>query len=79
VALGQAACRAGKRVRFCTAAALVNQLEEAQKQYRLERLLAALGKVDLLIVDELGYLSFSRSGRSCCSRCSPTATSGAAS
>jgi DNA replication protein DnaC len=62
VALGQAACRAGKRVRFCTAAALVNQLEEAQKQYRLERLLAALGKVDLLIVDELGYLSFSRSG-----------------
>ena len=62
IALGQAACRAGKRVRFCTAAALVNQLEEAQKQYRLERLLAALGKVDLLIVDELGYLSFSRSG-----------------
>jgi len=62
VALGQAACRNGKRVRFFTAAALVNQLEEAQKQYRLERLLSALEKVDLLIVDELGYLSFSRSG-----------------
>lgn len=62
VALGQAACRAGKRVRFFTAATLVNQLEEAQKQYRLERLLSALEKVDLLIVDELGYLSFSRSG-----------------
>ena len=62
VALGQAACRAGKRVRFCTAAALVNQLEEAQKQYRLDRLLSALEKVDLLIVDEVGYLSFSRSG-----------------
>jgi DNA replication protein DnaC len=31
VALGQAACRAGKRVRFCTAATLVNQLEESQK------------------------------------------------
>lgn len=62
VALGQAACRAGKRVRFLTAATLVNQLEEAQKQYRLERLLSALEKVDLLIVDELGYLSFSRSG-----------------
>ena len=62
IALGQGACRVGKRVRFCTAAALVNQLEEAQKQYRLERLLAALAKVDLLIVDELGYLSFSRSG-----------------
>lgn len=62
VALGQAACRAGKRVRFFTAATLVNQLEEAQKQYRLERLLSALEKVDLLIVDELGYLSFSRAG-----------------
>ncbi len=49
-------------MRFCTAATLVNQLEEAQKQYRLERLLAALAKVDLLIVEELGYLSFSRSG-----------------
>jgi len=62
VALGQAACRSGKRVRCFTAAALVNQLEEAQKQYRLERLLSALEKVELLIVDELGYLSFSRAG-----------------
>jgi DNA replication protein DnaC len=62
VALGQAACRTGKRVKFYTAQALVNQLEEAQKNYRLERVLAMLGKVDLLIVDELGYISFSRSG-----------------
>jgi DNA replication protein DnaC len=62
VALGQAACRAGKRVRFFTAATLVNQLEESQKQYRLERMLSALEKLDLLIVDELGYLSFSRGG-----------------
>jgi DNA replication protein DnaC len=62
VALGQAACRVGQRVRFFTAAGLVNQLEEAQKQYRLERLMSALEKTDLLIVDELGYLSFSRGG-----------------
>ncbi len=62
VALGQAACRGGQRVRFCTAAGLVNQLEEAQKQYRLERMLSALDRVDLLVVDELGYLSFSRAG-----------------
>jgi DNA replication protein DnaC len=62
VSLGQAACRVGKRVRFFTAATLVNQLEEAQKQYRLERLMSALEKLDLLIVDELGYLSFSRGG-----------------
>jgi len=62
IALGLAACREGKRVKFYTAAALVNQLEEAQKQYRLERMLTMLGKIDLLIVDELGYISFSRSG-----------------
>lgn len=62
VALGQAACRAGKRVKFYTAQALVNQLEEAQKNYRLERMLTMLNKVELLIVDELGYISFSRGG-----------------
>jgi DNA replication protein DnaC len=62
IALGQAACRQGKRVRFFTAATLVNALEEAQKQYRLDRLLAQLDKADLLLIDELGYLSFSRGG-----------------
>jgi DNA replication protein DnaC len=62
VALGQAACRFGKRVKFYTAQALVNQLEEAQKNYRLERTLAMLAKIELLIVDELGYISFSRGG-----------------
>ena len=62
VALGLAACRQGKRVRFCTAAALVTRLEEAQKQYQLERVLKQLDRTDLLICDELGYLSFSRAG-----------------
>jgi DNA replication protein DnaC len=62
IALGQAACRQGKRVRFFTAATLVNALEEAQKQYHLDRLLAQLDKADLLVIDELGYLSFSRGG-----------------
>jgi len=61
-ALGLAACRQGRRVRFFTAAALVNRLEEAQKQYQLERFLCQLDKTDLLICDELGYLSFSRTG-----------------
>lgn len=61
-ALGLAACRQGRRVRFFTAATLVNRLEEAQKQYRLDRFLTGLDKTDLLICDELGYLSFSRSG-----------------
>ena len=61
-ALGLAACRAGQRVRFFTAAALVTALEEAQKHYQLDRFLSQLERVDLLICDELGYLSFSRAG-----------------
>lgn len=61
-ALGLAACRQGKRVRFTTAAALVTRLEEAQKQYQLDRVLTQLNRTDLLICDELGYLSFSRVG-----------------
>jgi DNA replication protein DnaC len=62
VGLGLAACRQGRRVRFFTAAALVNHLEEAQKQYQLDRFLTQLDKADLLVCDELGYLSFSRAG-----------------
>jgi DNA replication protein DnaC len=54
--------RQGKKVRFYTAAALVTRLEEAQKQYLLERVLGQLDRADLLICDELGYLSFSRTG-----------------
>ena len=62
IALGLAACRLGRRVRFFTAANLVTRLEEAQKAYQLDRFLAQLDKADLLICDELGYLSFGRSG-----------------
>jgi DNA replication protein DnaC len=62
IASGVALCRLGLRVRFATAAALVTELETAQQQHRLDRLLANLERFDLLIVDELGYLSFSRAG-----------------
>lgn len=59
IACGLAACRLGKRVRFFTAASLVQKLEQAQKQFTLERFQKQLDKTDLLICDELGYLSFS--------------------
>lgn len=62
IALGLAACRNAKRVRFTTAASLVNQLEEARQAYQLERVLGQLDRIDLLILDELGYLTFSASG-----------------
>jgi DNA replication protein DnaC len=57
IALGQAACRQGFRVRFFTAADLVSQLEKAQKQYALDRFLGQLERAHLLICDELGYVS----------------------
>lgn len=61
-ALGRAACHEGLRVRFYTAAQLVTRLEEAQEHHGLERLLSQLDRTELLILDELGYLSFSRRG-----------------
>src|SRR5204862_459158 len=61
-ALGLAACRQLKRVRFFTAAGLVTQLEEAAQQHRLDRFLGQLDRADLLICDALGYLSFRRAG-----------------
>ena len=53
ISLGLAACRESLRVHYFTAAALVNLLEEKQKQYQLDRLLGQLDRVDLLICDEL--------------------------
>ena len=62
IALGNSAARHGHKVRFFTAAGLVNLLEEKQKNYQLDRFLNQLDRTDLLICDELGYLSFSRAG-----------------
>ena len=52
----------GLRVRFFTAAELVSQLEKEQKQYTLDRFLGQLERADLLICDELGYVTLSRGG-----------------
>lgn len=62
ISLGQAACRAGHRVRFFTAAELVSLLEKEQKQFTLDRFLRQLDRVHLLIIDELGYMSMSKGG-----------------
>jgi DNA replication protein DnaC len=62
VALGQAACRAGLRVRFFTAAELVSRLEKEQKQYTPDHFLGQLDRAHLLIRDELGYVTLSRGG-----------------
>ncbi|MBO0837666.1 MAG: IS21-like element helper ATPase IstB [Actinobacteria bacterium] len=59
IALGLAACRRGRRVRFVTAAELVTELSEAQAEHRLSRLEQQLDRLDLLILDELGFVRFS--------------------
>ncbi len=61
-AIGQLACLRGHRVRFVTAADLVNDLVAAQARNRLHRRLAAWASYELLLVDELGYLSFDTRG-----------------
>ena len=62
IALGLTACQQALKVRFFTAANLVTKLEEQQKAYQLDRFLARLDKLDLIICDELGYISFNRTG-----------------
>ena len=62
LALGLTACQKGYRVRFTTAAALVNELLEARDDKRLLRFQKQLAKQDLLIVDELGYVPLSKTG-----------------
>jgi DNA replication protein DnaC len=61
-ALGIEGCRIGRRVRFLTGYALANELIEARGEKQLGRLLGKYARVELLIVDELGYLPFSKEG-----------------
>jgi len=62
ISLGLQACRQGYKVRFYNAAALVNELIQAQDDHRLPKLLASTLKQQLIIVDELGFIPFSSTG-----------------
>ncbi len=62
IALGLLACQSGKRVRFHTATGLASELLEAQDQHSLARRLDQLAKLDLLIVDEVGFVPFTPEG-----------------
>jgi DNA replication protein DnaC len=61
-AIGQLACLRGYRVRFTVAADLVNDLVSGQARNTLHRRLAAWSAPDVLLIDELGYLSFDARG-----------------
>jgi len=61
-ALGVEACGQGKQVRFWRVTELITQLIEAREERLLLRLKNQLAKLDLLILDELGYIPASKLG-----------------
>jgi DNA replication protein DnaC len=61
-ALGIEACSRGRRVRFWRVTELITQLMEAREERILTRMKGQLAKLDLLILDELGYVPASKLG-----------------
>lgn len=61
-ALGIEACRQNRRVRFVTGYGLANELIEARAEKNLGRLIARYARWDLLVLDELGYVPFTKEG-----------------
>jgi DNA replication protein DnaC len=61
-ALAVEACGRGKRVRFCRVTELITQLMEAREERELGRLKKQLSRLDLLVLDELGYVPASKLG-----------------
>ncbi len=57
-----AACRQKRRVRFTTAAALVNELVEAKHQLQLRRVMARWSRYELIAIDEVGYVPLAEVG-----------------
>jgi len=61
-ALGMEACRQGVRTRFVTGCGLANELIEARDEKHLARVIKRYAGYGLLIIDELGYVPFSKEG-----------------
>ena len=62
IGLGTAAAERGFRVKYTLATKLVNELVEAADEKALAKTIARYGRVDLLIIDELGYMELDRRG-----------------
>jgi DNA replication protein DnaC len=60
--LALAACRQGKKVRFFGVASLVNDMLAANRDLHLSRFIKPLTRLDLVVLDELGFLPFSKDG-----------------
>jgi len=61
-ALGMEACSQGHRARFVTGCSLANELIEARNEKRLSRMIKRCSSCNPLIIDELGYVPFSKEG-----------------
>ena len=61
-ALAFSACAQGKKARFYTATGLITELVECREERRLQRLQKQLQRFHLLVLDELGYVPFSKAG-----------------
>jgi DNA replication protein DnaC len=62
IGIGTAIAEAGLKVRYTTTANLVNELAEAADEKKLARTITRYGRVDLLCLDELGYLDLDKAG-----------------
>ena len=62
IAVARACIRGGAKARFFNVVDLVNQLEADAKDGRAGRIADRLSRVDLVVLDELGYLPFAQSG-----------------
>ena len=56
-ALAVCACQQGRRVRFTTLAGLANELQEAESRRELARVVGRYARIELVVLDELGYLA----------------------
>jgi DNA replication protein DnaC len=62
IGIARSVIRAGRKARFFNAVDLVNKLEAEMKLGRGGRIADGIARVDLLVLDELGYLPFAQSG-----------------
>ncbi|MBD0688804.1 ATP-binding protein [Streptomyces sp. CBMA123] len=62
IGIGTAITGTGLSVRYTTTSALVNELAEADAARRLSSVIARYSKIDLLCLDEFGYLNLDRKG-----------------
>lgn len=61
-ALGVEACMLGIRTRFVTGCSIINELSEAKNENTLSRIIKRYTNYGLLIIDELGYVPFTKTG-----------------